>query len=359
MPSVYTAAQRIQPTEKKIAISLPLTWETLCLIDALRTAVKNLLVVPQSSGIHSSLQVGAFPYLQDWGVAYFPDASDESKRKVLQWQPDILIDTCFSVGGYGYAHGLLKPHTIIVEETGTGVVRIQKSPVPNPYFFLDESVFKSNFENKRAIGQVVVAAAQSLFPDLEHMKIGVLGFGQVGDGIALALSRVGNHCLVSDIQPDKQAYASSLGYTTRTKSQLLAECDVIITATGREGAITSADVCGLHKQVIFINGGGDNEWVFDDTYAHQLISQHIVKREIQHCTVLEVCGGNSINLVLGFSLPEIIDLTFAHLVLVISELTHMTTPPGKNALPQCNTDFLYQRAEALMPDQVHALTPHR
>ena len=93
MPIVYeTAEKMLSPTNKKVALSLPLTWETLSLVDAIRNKIPNLIIVPQSSGENSSTQVGVFPYLKKWGVKYYETASEKDRIKVLKQHPDVIVD---------------------------------------------------------------------------------------------------------------------------------------------------------------------------------------------------------------------------------------------------------------------------
>ncbi|PIQ73406.1 hypothetical protein COV58_02675 [Candidatus Roizmanbacteria bacterium CG11_big_fil_rev_8_21_14_0_20_36_8] len=99
MPLVYETAQRmLAPTDERIAISLPLTWETLYVVDAMKDRAHNLIVIPQSSGEHSSIQPGVFEYLTRWDIPHYGSAEEEDRIAVLRQSPDVIVDCSFVLG---------------------------------------------------------------------------------------------------------------------------------------------------------------------------------------------------------------------------------------------------------------------
>jgi adenosylhomocysteinase len=335
MPFIYTIADELlKDTALKVLIGLPLTWETLCLIDAIRDKVPNIIVIPQSSGEHSSLEPGVFAYLDKWGINYIKTATEESRVEALKYKPDIIIDCAFALVGTAIKHGLLDSKTTIIEQTKTGENALADHNLRNPIVILDNSSFKREYENKEAVGYSVIVALKSMGMYLPRYTVGVIGYGYVGMGLAKYAKASGADVLVCEPNPDKQEQAAKL-YPVVTKKELLEQADIVITATGRRNIISKADIANLKKTLLLANAGGEDEWdrqeLFKDAEPSK-IHEHIVQYPVGDCVVWEVCGGNSVNLVVEVSLSEFLDITFSHLLTVLAQLENTDLAPGKNEL---------------------------
>lgn len=336
MEFVYRVAQRYLPSnsQKRILIGLPLTFETLCVVDALRSHYPNLIVIPQSSGENSSTQEGAFPYLEKWGIKFFRDASERSRLKSLSEQPDVLIDCSFMLGEVALRNNLLDQKTVIIEDTKTGENRLhflkKEFPFTNSYIILDNSKFKRNYENSIGIGYSVVGALISLGFYLPSYHVGLIGYGPVGYGVAQHLKKLGVSVSVCEIDSGRKA-AAKRHFPVMEKEELLKTSDIIVTATGVCESIVKNDIERLGKRIILVNAGGEDEWRRNELFAGargKYIHEHIVEYTVGDTTVLEVGGGNSINLVRGISISEFLDITFAHLIYILFQVEKKSLPKG-------------------------------
>ena len=333
MPMVYALADELlKESDRVVLISLPLTWETLCLIDAIRHKLPNLVVIPLSSGANSSLEPGVFPYLEQWGIPHYTTASEENRVAALRHGPDIILDCTFALGSTAIRHGLLGDGTIVIEQTKTGENSIASHGLDNPFVVLDNSEFKREHENKEAVGYSVIAGLTSMGLYLPRRTVGIIGYGYVGMGLAKYAKAAGAEVLVYEMDETKRQAAAEQ-YRVVSKHELLAKADIVITATGHRDVITRSDLAGLDRTVMLANAGGEDEW--DRAMLHEngpplKIHEHITQSTVGSCTVWEICGGNSVNLAVDVSLSEFLDITFSHLVTVVAQLETATLAPGKN-----------------------------
>ena len=264
MPLVYETGEGFKTSDKKVVVGLPLTFETLSVIDSLRRNFKDITVIPQSSGENSSTQPGVFKYLQSWGIRYFTDATEKSRLKALSNNPDIVIDCSFMLGEVAVKHGLLSEETLLIEDTKTGENRIleleKEYEINFPYLILDNSIYKRAYENARGIGYSVVGSLMSMGFFLPNYKLTIVGFGYVGSGLAHYARVLGADVTIVDIDPYKRKIAAKNGYKVRSLQVALESTDILITATGKEQVVVKEDLQGLNRRIILANAGGEEEW---------------------------------------------------------------------------------------------------
>lgn len=349
MPIVYALADELlEKSDRKVLLGVPLTWETLCLIDAIRRKLPNLIVIPQSSGDNSSLEPGVFPYLEKWGITYIPTATEESRIEALRQKPDIIIDCTFAIGAVAMKYGLLGENAIIIEQTKTGENVIAGHSIGNPFVVLDNSIFKREHENREAVGYSVIVGLASMGIYMPRRKVGIIGYGYVGMGLAKYAKAAGAEVFV--YEPDlTKRQAAAKQYTVVEKSELLQRSDIVITATGHKNIITKDDLVGLDKTLMLANAGGEDEWdraMLQENGMPKKIHEHITESRVGDCIVWELCGGNSVNLVVDVSLSEFLDITFSHLITILAQLEKTPLTPGKNEITLFDAGALEGRLHA-------------
>lgn len=349
MPIVYeTAAKMLTKTNKKVALSLPLTWETLCLIDAIKSKIPNLIIIPQSSGENSSTQPGVFPYLKKWGINHYFTAEEKDRIKVLKQKPDVIVDCSFVLGEAGVRNNLLSKDTILIEDTKTGENRIEELGLKNSYIILDNSNLKREYENRFGIGYSVIGALVSMGFFLPKYKIGVIGYGKVGEGVARFARLLGAQVAVCEIDEARKKEAAKK-YQVMSKEQLLKTSDIIITAAGKN-VLLRKDFTELDKKIFITNAGGEDEWIREEMFAGcqaNKIHPFINEFQVGKCIVQEIGGGNSVNLAVGVSISEFLDVTFSHLILVLNELKSSKLKLGKNEIEIFENDYSMKKMESL------------
>jgi hypothetical protein len=120
----------------------------------------------------------------------------------------------------------------IVEHTWNGQIRyekeLQKLPIKVPVFSIARSRLKA-YEDDHVAASIINAMSANIFAgpgisqDLSRLKIGIIGYGHMGEAIAKRLLKT--------ISPDKCASAERLfKHVVADKILLLPHCDVIIAA---------------------------------------------------------------------------------------------------------------------------------
>ena len=91
-----------------------------------------------------------------------------------------------------------------------------------------------------------------------RMRVGVIGFGLVGHGVAAIARGMGAQVLVSDQAPIRQLEAASEGFMVCDLDFLLPKVDVIVTATGVQETLTAVHLLKARDGLILLNAGHDS-----------------------------------------------------------------------------------------------------
>lgn len=178
------------------------------------------------------------------------------------WTPNLLLDDGGDLTAMVHQDypGLLPGILGLSEETTTGVARLydmaKTGQLKVPAFNVNDSVTKSKFDNlygcresfldglKRAT-DVMVAGKKAL----------VLGYGDVGKGCAQALRGQGATVMVSEIDPICALQAAMEGYQVVCVDDVIAEMDIVVTATGNVRVITLDHMKKMKHLAIICNIG--------------------------------------------------------------------------------------------------------
>jgi leucine dehydrogenase len=127
----------------------------------------------------------------------------------------------------------------------------------------------------RGVERAIRACCSHRFgsPELDGLRVCVVGLGHVGTALARRLGAGGAELLISDIDPSRCARAERLGARwIDPESAALADCDVLAPcALG--GAINEANVDSLRCQIVC---GAANNMLADESLAERLMRRGIV-----------------------------------------------------------------------------------
>ncbi len=163
------------------------------------------------------------------------------------------------------------------EETTTGVHRLyermKNGTLPLPAINVNDSVTKSKFDNKYGCKESAVDAirrATDLM--LAGKRVVVAGYGDVGKGTAASFRGAGAIVTVIEIDPICALQAAMDGYEVKKLSNVIANADIVITATGNKDILRKEYFLALKDKAIVCNiGHFDNEidmaWL-NDSYGH-------------------------------------------------------------------------------------------
>ncbi len=206
-----------------------------------------------------------------------------------------------------------------LEATTTGLHRLKNCNLPFPVFDWNSIPLKDKIENRFEV-------ADGLWPVFSQItglslfgkRILVVGYGPVGKGIAERARKLGANVLVAEVDPVRQLEARFHGIEAVKLSKGLARCEIVVTATGRDGVIGSEDLKSARPGTIFLNAGHsdqeiDVEWLFGQ--PHKSMKQYIDRFELGGTHVYLLCRGSLLNLASGFP-PQGNDL-FDHFTAVM------------------------------------------
>jgi adenosylhomocysteinase len=177
--------------------------------------------------------------------------------QVIAARPDILLDN-----GASLVEALLRAGGNVIggtEETTTGANLLREQmagQVSFPVIVINDSPLKLIMENEHGVGPTVVASFLKVTNlQVPAKRFAVFGYGSVGRGIAKSLQA--QHGLVTVVEPDpiRALEAVLQGFVVASTEAALRNNDVLITATGRPGAIAAEHLPLLRDGAILVNTG--------------------------------------------------------------------------------------------------------
>jgi adenosylhomocysteinase len=172
---------------------------------------------------------------------------------------------------------LVKEIRGLSEETTTGVHRLyermKKGTLPIPAINVNDSVTKSKFDNKYGCRESAVdAIRRATDVMLAGKRVVVCGYGDVGKGTAASFSGAGAIVTVTEIDPICALQAAMDGYEVKKLSSVIANADIVCTATGNKDILKKDYFLNMKDKAIVCNiGHFDNEidmaWL-NQNYGH-------------------------------------------------------------------------------------------
>ena len=163
------------------------------------------------------------------------------------------------------------------EETTTGVhrlyERVKNGTLPMPAINVNDSVTKSKFDNKYGCKESAVdAVRRATDVMLAGKRVVVCGYGDVGKGTAASFRGAGAIVTVTEIDPICALQAAMDGYEVKKLETVIANADIVCTATGNKDILGKEDFLAMKDKAIVCNiGHFDNEidmaWL-NKSYGH-------------------------------------------------------------------------------------------
>ena len=153
----------------------------------------------------------------------------------------------------------------VTEETTTGVHRLYELAKTGDLLFpainVNDSVTKSKFDNKYGCRHSVIDGLNRATDVLIAGKVAVVcGYGDVGKGVAQALSGQGARVVVTEVDPICALQAAMEGYQVARLESVVETADIFITTTGNYNIITAEHMQQMKNKAIVANiGHFDNE----------------------------------------------------------------------------------------------------
>ncbi len=193
------------------------------------------------------------------------------------------------------------------EETTTGVhrlyERVKNGTLTMPAINVNDSVTKSKFDNKYGCKESAVDAIRRATDTmLAGKKVVVAGYGDVGKGTAASFRGAGAIVTVTEIDPICALQACMDGYEVKKLETVIANADIVITATGNKDIIREKHFRAMRDKVIVCNiGHFDNEidmaWL-NGTYGNTKdeIKPQVDKYTVDGKDIVVLAEGRLVNL---------------------------------------------------------------
>jgi adenosylhomocysteinase len=193
------------------------------------------------------------------------------------------------------------------EETTTGVHRLyermQNGTLPLPAINVNDSVTKSKFDNKYGCKESAVDAVRRATDImLAGKRVVVAGYGDVGKGTVASFQGAGAIVTVTEIDPICALQASMDGFEVKKLDTVIANADIIVTATGNKDIVTERHFRGMKDKAIVCNiGHFDNEidmtWL-NKNYGNSKveIKPQVDKYTIEGKDIIVLAEGRLVNL---------------------------------------------------------------
>ena len=231
------------------------------------------------------------------------------------------------------------------EETTTGVVRLRSQAregmLEYPIVAVNEADTKHLFDNRYGTGQSTVDGVTRATNVLWAGKqVVVCGYGWCGRGIAMRVSGLGGHVIVTEVDPVRALEAVMDGYRVAPVLDAASEGDVFITATGDMKVIDGEALERMKDGAILANSGHFNVEI--DIPALEAMSEgkRHMRSSVEEYQLKDgrrlylLAEGRLINLAAAEGHPSsVMDMSFANQALCIEYLAGLPERLARDVHP--------------------------
>lgn len=336
MPVLGDRWARSRPFEgRTIVLSAHLTTLTATMVRELSLGGGTWVVVGASE---ATTDQGVVNLLRDYGLdVYAPGGREDAMARGLEHEPDLLAD----VGGQLIASAIERRPDLCpriqaaVEVTRSGVTRLQGMRLPFGVVNINDSQLKYGVENRHGVGEGLWHSVQTLTGmHLSGRRVGVIGYGPVGRGVAAYARAAGAAVEVLETNPIRRLYAHYDGYPVPGKEDMLRRVGIVVTASGRTGVLGVADLAQAREGIVLVNVGHGNDeidvaGIVAASSGVDQVADKVVRYKLERGpTVALLAGGHPLNIVMNSGSPEPVLLHFALLGLTLEWLTRHPVAPG-------------------------------
>lgn len=238
----------------------------------------------------------------------------KNSKNIIKYLVNILKNNkllLLDIGGY-FAHSIndLKDKfgdrfIGVIEDTENGHLKyLSLENLKAPVVSVARSPLKNNEDH--LVGQAVVFSADSILREqgilLNNKKVGIIGFGKIGNGILSSLWDRGCGVLVYDKNPVTIISAFSKGHAISNRFKILKESDIIFCSTGNLSL--KKDEFKYLKNGAFVASVTSSDDEFDlswlkENYTKEIISKYIDKYDKNGHYFYLLNSGNAINFIHG------------------------------------------------------------
>ena len=235
----------------------------------------------------------------------------------------------------------------VSEETTTGVNRLyrmfKEKKLLFPAINVNDSVTKSKFDNLYGCRESLADGIKRGTDIMVAGKVVVIcGYGDVGKGCAQSMRGFGARVIITEIDPICALQAAMEGYEVQVLDDVVAEADIVVTATGNCDVVTVAHILKMKNNTILCNiGHFDNEIQVDELYSLPGVKKENIKPQVDliHLpngrAIILLSEGRLVNLGNATGHPSfVMSNSFTNQVLAQIELWQKSYEIGVYTLPK-------------------------
>jgi adenosylhomocysteinase len=288
--------------------------DTVCVAGPLLEAGARVRMAPCSP---DSTDDGAAAHLASMGVEIRGRAgmSAAERADALAWLASEPADALCDMGGELIAAAAAAGHRPAgaLEATTTGLHRLVGLDISFPVLDWNGIALKDRIHNRHHVGAETWPAFTAITGlSLYGREIVVIGFGSVGQGVALRARDLGANVTVVDLDPVRLVQAQHHGCRVADFDEAVRRASVIVTATGFDGVIGAEQIGCLADGAILMNVGHSNreidvDWL--EQHPHADLRRHLERYEVDGRRVYLLNRGSLVNLAagLGTAAPQLFD----------------------------------------------------
>jgi adenosylhomocysteinase len=296
--------------------------DSICIVGPLLEAGAHVRMAPCNP---DSTDDRAAAHLASMGVEIRGRAgmSAAERADALAWLASEPADALCDMGGELIAATVAAGHRPAgaLEATTTGLHRLAGVDIPFPVLDWNGIALKDLIHNRHHVGAETWPAFTAITGlSLYGREIVVVGFGPVGQGVALRARDLGANVTVVDLDPVRLVQAQHHGCRVADFGEAVRRASVVVTATGFDGVIAAAQIERLADGAILVNVGHSNreidvDWL--DQHPHTELRRHLERYEVNGRRVHLLNRGSLVNLAagLGTGAPQLFD-PFAAIMLL-------------------------------------------
>jgi adenosylhomocysteinase len=289
---------------RTVACHQHITPNNICIVGPFLKAGARVRIAPCNP---DSTDDRAASHLASLGVEIRGQAgmSAVEHADALAWLASEPADALCDMGGELIAAAAAAGYrpTGALEATTTGLHRLAGLDIPFPVLDWNGIALKDLIHNRHHVGAETWPAFTAITGlSLYGREIVVIGFGPVGQGVALRARDLGANVTVVDLDPVRLVQAQHHGCRVADFDDAVRGSSVIVTATGFDGVIGAAQIECLADGAILMNVGHSNREIdvdLLDQHPHTDLRRHLQRYEVNGRRVYLLNRGSLVNLAAG------------------------------------------------------------
>ncbi|MEJ1105900.1 MULTISPECIES: NAD(P)-dependent oxidoreductase [unclassified Kribbella] len=290
MQRTAAAAERLPDLSAvRLAVTAHIDLKSALFLQAYREAGAAVILHPADP---ATTRDDVRRLVESWGIEVTTPAA------CVEWEPTHTVE----MGGDVVVEAAAREYGGIVagiEMTRTGINRVAGLALTHPVFDLDGVPVKNQLHNRFTVGtstwHTVLARTQL---SLHGLDVLVVGYGEVGGGLARTARSLGAIVQVAELDPGRALIASYDGF--EVVERIGDRADIIVTATGRTGTVSAEVIRNLKDGCLLVNAGHSADEIDLDALGNgQELVPAVTSHQVGAREVLLFAGGHVANLAAG------------------------------------------------------------